>query len=393
MKHDELKKLDQETILGTYARNDVSLVWGRGAVCRSESGRRYIDFTSGIGVNALGFCDPQWTEAVSRQASSLQHTSNLYYTEPCALLAKRLTERTGLGKVFFCNSGAEANEGAIKAARKYGFEKRGIERPEIITLENSFHGRTMATVSATGQDSFHRFFAPFLEGFVYVPANDAGKLREALTESICAVMIETVQGEGGVVALDAAFVREIAEICAERDILLIVDEVQTGVGRTGRFYAYEYFDVKPDIVTTAKALGGGLPIGAILFGEKCAAVLGPGEHGSTFGGNPVVCAGGAVILDRMDEAFLEGVRDKAARITEAILKMPGVTSVSGLGLMIGVGLADGNAKELVAACADNGLLILTAKDKLRLLPPLNIAEDEIEEGLAILRATLRQSLL
>jgi acetylornithine/N-succinyldiaminopimelate aminotransferase len=391
MKHDELKKLDKQSILGTYARSDVSLVWGRGAVCRSESGKRYIDFTSGIGVNALGYCDPQWVEAVTRQAGTLQHTSNLYYTEPCALLAERLTARTGLDKVFFCNSGAEANEGAIKAARKYGFETRGIGRPEIITLENSFHGRTMATVSATGQDSFHKFFAPFLEGFVYVPANDAEKLRDALTERTCAIMIETVQGEGGVVALDAAFVREIARICAERDILFIVDEVQTGVGRTGKFYAYEYFDVKPDIVTTAKALGGGLPIGGILFGEKCATALGPGEHGSTFGGNPVACAGGLVILDRMDEAFLEEVRRKAARITEAILKMPAVKSVSGLGLMIGVDIEGKNAKEVVAACADNGLLILTAKDRLRLLPPLNIAEEEIDEGLSVLRDVLRIS--
>jgi acetylornithine/N-succinyldiaminopimelate aminotransferase len=389
MKHDELKQLDGRTILGTYARSDVSIVWGRGAVCRSEAGKRYIDFTSGIGVNALGYSDPQWAEAVSRQAATLQHTSNLYYTEPCALLAERLTARTGLSKVFFCNSGAEANEGAIKAARKYALEKRGVERPEIITLENSFHGRTMATVSATGQNAFHKFFAPFLEGFVYVSADDAEKLRAALTENTCAVIIETVQGEGGVVALEAAFVQEIAAICAERDILFIVDEVQTGIGRTGRFYAYEYFGVKPDIVTTAKALGGGLPIGAILFGEKCDAVLGPGEHGSTFGGNPVACAGGLVILDRMDEAFLAEVRRKAAYITEALLNMPAVCAVSGLGLMIGVETAGRDAKEVVAACAENGLLILTAKERLRLLPPLNIGADETDEGLAILRAVLQ----
>ncbi|MDR2356016.1 MAG: aspartate aminotransferase family protein [Clostridiales Family XIII bacterium] len=388
MKHEELKKLDQDTILGTYARNDVSLVWGRGAVCRSEDGKRYIDFTSGIGVNALGFSDPQWAEAVGRQAAALQHTSNLYYTEPCALLAERLTARTGLSKVFFCNSGAEANEGAIKAARKYGFEKRGILRPEIITLENSFHGRTMATVSATGQNVFHKFFAPFLEGFAYVPADDTARLRAAVTADTCAVIIETVQGEGGVVALDAAFVRDIAALCAKRDLLFIIDEVQTGVGRTGKFYAYEHFGVRPDIVTTAKALGGGLPIGAILFGEKCDAVLGPGEHGSTFGGNPVACAGGLVILDRIDEPFLEEVRRKAAYITEALAKLPSVRSVSGLGLMIGVELAEKNAKEVVAACAKRGLLILTAKEKLRLLPPLNIGAEETEEGLFILREVL-----
>jgi acetylornithine/N-succinyldiaminopimelate aminotransferase len=389
MRHDELKKLDQTAILGTYARNDVSIVWGRGAVCRSEDGKRYIDFTSGIGVNALGYSDPQWAEAVGRQAATLQHASNLYYTEPCALLAERLTARTGLGKVFFCNSGAEANEGAIKAARKYALEKRGIARPEIITLENSFHGRTMATVSATGQESFHEFFAPFLEGFVYVPADDAERLREALTENTCAVIIETVQGEGGVVALEAAFVREIAAICAERDILFIVDEVQTGIGRTGKFYAYEHFGVKPDIVTTAKALGGGLPIGAILFGEKCETILGPGEHGSTFGGNPVACAGGLVILERIDDTFLAEVRRKAAHITEALSNMPAVKSVSGLGLMIGVDLESGNAKEIVSACAERGLLILTAKAKLRLLPPLNIGAEELDEGLSVLRAVLR----
>ncbi|MDR1247008.1 MAG: aspartate aminotransferase family protein [Clostridiales Family XIII bacterium] len=389
MNHDELKSLDRKTILGTYARSDVSIVWGRGAVCRSDDGKRYIDFTSGIGVNALGYCDPGWVEAVSRQAAALQHTSNLYYTEPCARLAERLTARTGLSKVFFCNSGAEANEGAIKAARKYGLEKHGAVRPEIVTLENSFHGRTMATVSATGQESFHKFFSPFLDGFVYTPANDAQKLRDAVNESTCAVMIELVQGEGGVIALDAGFVREVASLCVERDILLVVDEVQTGVGRTGKFYAYEYFDVTPDIVTTAKALGGGLPIGAILFGKKCDAILGPGEHGSTFGGNPVVCAGGEVILDRMDESFLKDVRRKAAYITEELLKIPAVKAVSGLGLMIGIAIEGRNAKDVVAECAEKGLLILTAKEKLRLLPPLNISEEELEEGLSILRDTLR----
>jgi acetylornithine/N-succinyldiaminopimelate aminotransferase len=388
MNHEELKSLDQKNILGTYARSDVSIVWGRGSVCRSCDGKRYIDFTSGIGVNALGYCDPEWVEAVSRQAGTLQHTSNYYYTEPCARLAGRLTERTGLSKVFFCNSGAETNEGAIKAARKYGLKRRGAGRPEIVTLENSYHGLTMAAMSATGQDSFHKFFSPFLDGFVYTPANDAQKLRDAVTDNTCAVMIEPVQGEGGVIALDNAFVRDVAALCSERDILLIVDEVQTGIGRTGKFFAYEHFDIKPDIVTSAKALGGGLPIGAILFGEKCDAVLGQGEYGSTFGGNPVACAGSEVIMKRIDEALLEDVRRKAAYITEELKKMPAVTSVSGLGLMIGIDIKGKSAKEVVAECADRGLLILTAKEKLRMLPPLNISEAELEEGLSVLREAL-----
>jgi acetylornithine/N-succinyldiaminopimelate aminotransferase len=378
--------------MGTYThtRNDVSIVWGRGAVCRSGDGKRYIDFTSGIGVNALGYCDPEWVEAVSRQAGTLQHVSPyLYYSEPCARLAARLTERSGLSKVFFCNSGAEANEGAIKAARKYGFEKHDIGRPEIVTLENAFHGRTMATVSAIGGTKRRKLFSPSLEGFVYTPANDVRKLREAVTNDTCAIMIEPVQGEGGVVALDGGFVREIAALCAERDILLIADEVQTGFGRTGKLFACEHFGVTPDIMTVAKALGGGLPIGAILFGEKCDAIFGPGEHGSTFGGNPVASAGGEVIMDRIDETFLAEVRRKGAHIMKELVGLPAVTGVSGLGLMIGVDVGGRKAREVVDECADKGLLILTARERLRLLPPLNINDGELEEGLSVLRDVLQ----
>jgi acetylornithine/N-succinyldiaminopimelate aminotransferase len=388
MKHEELKQLDQAYILGTYGRNDVSIQRGKGAVCWSEDGKRYVDFTAGIGVNALGFCDSQWTEAVSRQAGLLQHTSNLYYTEPCALLAQRLVTRSGMKKVFFCNSGAEANEGAIKTARKYAFEKRGDERPEIITLENSFHGRTMATVSATGQENFHRFFSPFLEGFRYTAVNDAAQLRAAVTEHTCGIMAEMVQGEGGIVPLEESFVQEIAKLCRERDLLFIADEVQTGVGRTGRFFSYEHFGVEPDLVTAAKGLGGGLPIGAILFGEKCETVLVSGDHGSTFGGNPVVCAGGLVVMDRIDEAFLEAVRGKSAYIIRRLKEMPGVLDVTGMGLMLGV-TVEKDAKAITAACGEKGLLILTAKERLRLLPPLIIGREEMEEGLAILESVLR----
>jgi acetylornithine/N-succinyldiaminopimelate aminotransferase len=388
MKHEELKQLDQAYILGTYGRNDVSIQRGKGAVCWSEDGKRYVDFTAGIGVTALGYCDSQWVEAVSRQAGLLQHTSNLYYTEPCVLLAQRLVDRSGLKKVFFCNSGAEANEGAIKTARKYAFEKRGDERPEIITLENSFHGRTMATVSATGQENFHRFFSPFLEGFRYTAVNDVEQLRAAVTEHTCAIMAEMVQGEGGVVPLEEAFVREIANLCRERDLLFIADEVQTGVGRTGRFFSYEHFGVEPDLVTTAKGLGGGLPIGAVLFGEKCEHVLVSGDHGSTFGGNPVVCAGGLVVMDRIDEAFLEAVRSKSAYLIRRLKEMPGVLDVTGMGLMLGV-TVEKDAKAITAACGEKGLLILTAKERLRLLPPLIIGREEMEEGLSILESVLR----
>ncbi|MDR0571048.1 MAG: aspartate aminotransferase family protein [Clostridiales Family XIII bacterium] len=389
MEHEALKKKDNESVMRSYARYDVSIIEGKGAVCYDSSGKRHIDFTAGIGVNALGFCDPKWSAAVAAQASRLQHASNLFYTEPCATLAGRLTERTGLAKVFFANSGAEANECAIKAARKHSFDKYGGGRHGIITLENSFHGRTMATITATGQDSFHKYFNPFLDGFSYVPAEDAGRLREAATEEVCAIMIEPILGEGGVIPLSREFVGEIESLCCERDILLIVDEVQTGVGRTGRFFAYEHYGLSPDIVTAAKALGGGLPIGAALFGEKLASVFAPGDHGSTFGGNPVSCAGGLVVTERLDDAFLGEVRDKGDYMAEKLRRMKGVKEVSGLGMMLGASLEGGaGAKDVAAECARNGLLMLTAKDKLRFLPPLVISWEEIDEGLAVLASVL-----
>jgi acetylornithine/N-succinyldiaminopimelate aminotransferase len=388
MKHEELKEMDQKYVAHTYARGDVSVQRGRGAVCWSEDGKRWIDFSSGIGVNALGFCDPQWMEAVGAQLGALQHVSNLYYTEPCALLAERLVERSGLRKVFFCNSGAEANECAIKTARKYAFKKYGGRRFEIITLENSFHGRTMATVSATGQSGFHKFFAPFLPGFKHTPVNDLKALEGALSDDSCAILIEMVQGEGGVIPLHEDFVKGIARICAERDLIFIADEVQTGIGRTGRLFAYEHFGVLPDIVTSAKALGGGLPIGAAILGEKCAEVLEPGDHGSTFGGNPAICAGGLAVLDRIDEAFLAELREKAEYLREKLKKIPGVKAVSGLGLMLGVDAGDRDVKAVIAACAEKGLLILSAKDRLRMRPPLIISREEIDEGLAIFEEAL-----
>ncbi|MDR3242375.1 MAG: aspartate aminotransferase family protein [Clostridiales Family XIII bacterium] len=384
----KLQELDNQYIAHVYSREDVAVATGKGAVCHSADGKRYIDFSSGIGVNSLGFCDPEWTRAVSRQAGVLQHTSNLYYTEPCALLAEKLVARTGLKKVFFGNSGAEANEGAIKAARKYSFDKYGAGRHEIITLLNSFHGRTMAALSATGQEDFHEFFHPFSEGFKYVAANETDALLNAAGDKTCALMIEMIQGEGGVVPLTRDFVRAAAKMCAERDILLIVDEVQTGAGRTGKFFAYEHFGVNPDLVTAAKGLGGGLPIGAVLFGEKCENAFGAGDHGSTFGGNPVVCAGGLVVMDRIDEAFLRGVREKSEYMTGRLKLMKNVVRISGMGLMLGIEIEGKTAHEALRYCVENGLLILSAKDKIRLLPPLVISREEIDEGLEILEQAI-----
>ncbi|GHU49844.1 acetylornithine aminotransferase [Clostridia bacterium] len=388
MNYETLVQKDRDNIIGTYGRYNVGIVSGRGAECRDSIGKRYLDFTAGIGVNVLGYSDPEWAEAVAGQAAKLQHTSNLFYSEPCTLLAEQLTAKTGFSKVFFSNSGAEANEGAIKAARKYSFDKYGSDRYEIITLENSFHGRTMATITATGQDGFHRFYTPFLEGFKYVPANDIQLLRSTATEKTCAIMMEMVQGEGGVIPLSRDFVKEVRAICDEKDIILIVDEVQTGVGRTGRFLSYEYFDIKPDIATIAKGLGGGLPIGAVLFGKKCETVFSAGDHGSTFGGNPVSCAGGLVVMKRLDEAFLSGVRERASYLADRIKAIPQVREVSGLGFMLGAVIDGRSAKDVVAACVERGLLILTAKERLRMLPPLIISKAEIDEAVDILSAVL-----
>lgn len=387
---EKIKELDDAYIAHTYARYPVALDHGSGAICYDTAEKPYIDFTSGIGVNALGFADAGWVAAVTAQLQKLQHISNLYYTEPCAQAAKLLCEKSGMRKVFFGNSGAEANEGVIKAARKYSYQKYGKGRSTIVALENSFHGRTMAALSATGQAAYHDFFFPFVDGFVFAKANDVADTLAKLTEDVCAVMMEMVQGEGGVLPLEKDYVQAVYAACREKDILFIVDEVQTGIGRTGSFYSYQQFDILPDLVSSAKGLGGGLPIGAVLFGEKTADVLVPGDHGSTFGGNPAVCAGAVEILQRMDDAFLAEVAEKGAHLRAEIAKLPHVTDVAGMGMMLGITL-DIDVKPLVTKLIENGLLVLTAKHKMRLLPPLNITYTELEKGLAILRDTLEKA--
>jgi len=390
MNSHEIMARDKENVLGTYSRNELCIERGLGATCYSPEGKKYIDFSSGIGVNSLGFCDPGWLKAITAQAGTLQHTSNLFYTKPCGELAELLVSRTGFKKVFFCNSGAEANEGAIKAARKYSFMKYGENRYEIITLVNSFHGRTLATITATGQDDYHKYFNPFVEGFKYAEANNLEDMESKISGKTCAVMVELVQGEGGVNTLNKEYVQAISEICKEKDILLIVDEVQTGIGRTGKLFAYEYYELKPDLVTMAKGLGSGLPIGAILFNENCEHVLQAGDHGTTFGGNPVACAGGVEILNRMDTDFLHLVSEKGKYIKAELEKIAGVNHVSGLGMKIGIALNGKEAKAVVKRCIENGLIALTAKEKIRLLPPLTITYEEIDEGLNILRHLINE---
>lgn len=385
----DTKGLDSQYVAKAYNRFDVVLTHGKGATLYDENDKKYIDFGAGIGVNAFGCADEKWINAVEEQLGKVQHTSNLYYTEPCARLAKLLCEKSGMKKVFFGNSGAEANEGAIKFARKYSFDKYGEGRSTIITLQNSFHGRTITTLAATGQDSFHTVFGPFTQGFKYCPANDIEALRNMATDDVCAIMFECVQGEGGVNNLDMDFVKAAADIAKEKDILLVVDEVQTGNGRTGRYFAYQNFGITPDIVTTAKGLGGGLPIGAVLFGEKLKDTVAPGTHGSTFGGNPVVAAGACSIVERIDDEFLEKVREKSEYIRTFLAKVKGVKSVTGMGLMLGVEI-EKNAAETAKECLAEGLLVLTAKTKIRLLPPLNISEEELTQGLNILKGVLEK---
>lgn len=386
-----LQTLDNTYVAHTYGRFPVAIKQGSGAVCTDSSGKQYLDFTAGIGVNSLGFCSPQWVEAVSKQAATLNHTSNLYYTEPGIVLAQKLCEKSGMKRVFFSNSGAEANEGAIKAARKYSFDAYGEGRYEIISLHNSFHGRTITTLAATGQAVFHTKFNPFTEGFVFAEANNIESVKALVSEKTCAVMLECIQGEGGVVPLEKEFVQTVAALCQEKDLLLIIDEVQTGLGRTGSFFSYQQFGVQPDIVSAAKGLGGGLPIGAVLFGEKTMDTMDAGTHGSTFGANPIVCAGANVVVDSLDDDFLSGVKEKSAFIFEKVAKFPHVQSVTGLGLMIGVSFDDGiTGKQVVDKCLENGVLFLTAKTKLRMLPPLTITKDEIEQGLSVLETVLTQ---
>ena len=379
-----------EHVMQTYGRIGLVMESGHGQTAVGEDGKEYIDFGSGIGTNSLGYCDLAWAEAVSQQAHKLQHTSNLYYTAPCGKLAKKLCKRTGMSKVFFGNSGAEANEGAIKAARKYSVDHYGKDRYNVITLVNSFHGRTLATLTATGQEVFHNYFGPFNEGFQYVKAGDIDALTEMVDRHTCAVMMELIQGEGGVMALDPDYVQAVRKLCDEKDLVLIVDEVQTGVGRTGTFLCCEHYNLKPDVVTLAKGQGGGLPIGAVLMNEKVAEGMGPGTHGSTFGGNPVVCAGANVVVDRMDQSFLANVNERAVQLRAGIAKLPHVKSISGIGLMVGIEFYDLKAADVLAACREAGLLVLTAKTRLRLLPPLTLTAHDVEKALAILNEVLSE---
>lgn len=389
MNKTEIQKLDKEKIVGTYGRYDLAADHGKGAVCVDTDGKEYIDFTSGIGVNSLGFCDDKWIEAVTAQLKKLQHASNLFYTEPQVKVADILTQRTGMKKVFFANSGAEANEVAIKTARKYSNNKYGNDINWIVTLKNSFHGRTMATITATGQDTYHKDFYPFVRHFSYCKPDDIQDLHKKVTDKTCAVMLEIVQGEGGVVNLDKEFVKAVESLCRQKDMVFIVDEVQTGIGRTGKLFAYEYFDVEPDIVTFAKGIGGGLPIGGALFSERVCDVLQPGNHGTTYGGNPVACAGALEVLNRIDDAFLKDVEKKGAYLKEKLAAIPEVASVSGMGLMLGVELKKKKAKDAVAEALKKGLMILTAKEKIRLLPPLTITYEEMDQGLKILEDVLK----
>ena len=380
-----ITSIDKEYVAGTYGRFPVELVSGKGSVLTAADGKEYIDLGSGIGVTCFGFGDEAWTKAVSEQAMKLQHVSNLYYTEPCARLAKLLCEKTGMKKVFFSNSGAESNECAIKVARKYSAQKKGEGCHTIITLLSSFHGRTLTTLAATGQDHFHKDFQPLTPGFAHVEANNIEALTEAVnTLNPAGILVECVQGEGGVNPLTAEFVQAAAKLCAGNDIPLMIDEVQTGNGRTGKLYAYQHFGICPDIVSTAKGLGGGLPIGATLMSEKVQNVLGPGDHGSTYGGNPVACAGALSVISRMDEEFLASVQQKSDYIFKTLSGAPGIEGVSGLGLMVGIKTVK-PAKEIVAKCLERGVLCLTAKDKVRLLPALNIPMEDLSRALDILK--------
>lgn len=380
------KELDKTYVAGTYKRFPVEIVSGKGSVVTDIDGKQYIDMGSGIGVTAFGIADERWQKAVTDQLSKVQHMSNLYYTQPCAKLAELLCGKTGMSKVFFSNSGAEANECAIKVARKYASDKYGSSRSTIITLENSFHGRTLTTLAATGQDHYHELFQPLTPGFVSIPANKPDALEPAIKSyNPAAVMIECIQGEGGVIPLDADYVKFARDITEKNDIILIVDEVQTGNGRTGQLYSYMNFGIKPDVVSTAKGLGGGLPLGATLISDKCKDVLGYGDHGSTFGGNPVCCAGAISILERIDENLLAEVREKSAFLFKTFTGAEGIESVSGMGLMIGLKTTK-PASEVVAKCMENGVLCLTAKDKVRLLPALNIPMDKLKQAAEIIKA-------
>ncbi len=379
-----VKETDRTYLSGTYNRFDLWITRGKGALCYDDHGREYIDMTSGIGVNAFGYSDPVWAEAVARQASLLQHTSNLYYTEPCAALAEMLCTRTGMKKVFFSNSGAEANECAVKAARKYAAAHHSTESYRIITLKKSFHGRTLTTLAATGQEGFHTRFLPLTEGFLYAEPNDIEGLRDLVENNkVAGILLEIVQGEGGVNLLSEPFLKAAEQLCREHDLVFMIDEVQTGNGRTGELYAYMHYGLSADVITTAKGLGGGLPIGATLLGERIADIFEKGDHGSTFGGNPVCAAAALSVLSRLDDAFLREVARKGDYIREQLSDH----EVSGLGLMVGI-KTDKPVSEVIKSCMDNGVLCLSAKEKLRLLPPLNIEWEQLSRAIDVIRACL-----
>ena len=379
------KELDSKYVANTYARFPIELVSGKGSKLYDSEGKEYIDMGTGIGVSIFGVGDKEWVEAVTNQLNTLPHASNLYYTSPCARLAQLLCEKTGAEKVFFSNSGAEANECAIKAARKYAAEKKGAEYYNIITLNNSFHGRTITTLAATGQDSFHKDFLPLTEGFLYADAGDLETVENYVKEQkIAAIMLETVQGEGGVVPLSEEFVKGLADIAEKYDVLLIADEVQTGNGRTGYLYGYMKYGIKPDIVSTAKGIGGGLPLGATMLFEKTKDVYTPGSHGSTFGGNPVSCAGALSIIQRLDKAFLESVREKSEYIINELEGAEGVKGITGMGLMLGIE-TEKDVNEVLSYCQQNGILPIKAKTKLRLLPPLNIPFEDLKKAVEVIK--------
>lgn len=384
----DIKTTDSLYIENTYSRFPVTLVKGKGSLLYDENGKEYIDLGSGIAVNIFGACDDEWLSAVTEQASTLQHTSNLYFTAPCANLAKELCERTGMKKVFFSNSGAEANEAAIKAARRWSLLNKGEGHSTIITLKNSFHGRTVTTLSATGQDGYHTNFMPFTEGFVHADPANPGELDKLTEENnCCAIMMEMIQGEGGVCPLSDEFVKKAVKVAEEKELLLIVDEVQTGNGRTGKLYSYMNFGFTPDIVSTAKGLAGGLPMGCTMFGERVQGTLIPGTHGSTFGGNPVCAAGALSVIKRIDDKLLCDVQRKSDYIRSRLEGAKGVTGVSGMGLMLGIECTR-PAKDVLLECMDKGVLVLTAKTRVRLLPALNIPDELLEKAMDILTEVL-----
>ena len=387
---ESIKSLDKQYVANTYARADLQIVSGKGSLAYDETGKEYIDMGSGIAVNTFGYCDSEWVAAVTEQLSKVQHTSNLYYTEPQVLLAKEMCNRTGMKKVFFSNSGAESNECAIKTARKYSFDKYGKGRSVIVTLKGSFHGRTLTTLSATGQDVFHNYFFPFTEGFEFIEANNTEAALDILDrKDVCAIMMEAIQGEGGVIPLEKQYVKAVCEKASQNDILVIFDEVQTGNGRTGKLYGYMNFDVTPDIVSTAKGLAGGLPFGATLFGEKVENVLSAGTHGSTFGGNPVCAAGALNVFNRLDEKLFAEVLEKEKYIRNALEGAEGIEEVTGMGLMLGIKVK-GDSKAVLKKCLENGLIVLTAKDKIRLLPSLKVTYEEIDKAIKILKKAVTE---